>query len=179
MNNTEIEILLKKYKIKNHSIRDNGMVDVNGSVNISDKNFAKLPFTFGIVNGNFDCSNNSELITLEGSPYEVTDSFVCSACPKLESLNFAPKKIGMYFNCYSCESVQSLIGFNSTCVTLVIKCDYIKHGGISLLGVVRDVAFIEDNIPFKIIEKYINKPDDIFECQAELIEAGYEEYARL
>lgn len=59
----------------------------------------------------------------------------------------------------------------------------ITRGGLGLLLIENLQAIYELatrlSPPFQIIEKYLGRPDDIFECQAELIENGYEEFTVL
>ena len=43
------------------------LLDVDGDVDLSNKELGKLPFNFGKVSGYFDCSDN-QLETLEGAP---------------------------------------------------------------------------------------------------------------
>ena len=70
----EIKRLCQIYKIRNYSIRDNGLVDVNGSVDISRNALTGLPIKFGIVTGNFHCTHNW-LNTFEGFPISVGGIF--------------------------------------------------------------------------------------------------------
>ena len=95
------------------SISDNEtFVNCSGSISIYDEDLidGKLPFPFGKVNGNFDCSACTELISLEGAPKEVVGYFDCSNCPNLTSLEGAPKEVGSGFNCSYCENLKSLEG---------------------------------------------------------------------
>lgn len=64
---------------------------------------------------------------------------------------------------------------------------FYKEGGIGLIlipgvkeirGTFSNTTKISDG-PFAIIQKYAGRPGDIFECQTELIDAGYEEFAEL
>ena len=113
---SEIHKLCKKYGIKNYTI-NNGLVDVDGDVDLSAEN-SKLPIKFDNVNGSFYCHNN-QLTTLEGAPQLVGGDFYCSnnqlttleGCPeevggdfkcfrnKITSLKGGPKSVGGYFYC--------------------------------------------------------------------------------
>lgn len=95
MNRKEIEEWLIKYEIPNYTIHDNLMVDVHQSVWLHKKNLAFLPFEFGIVQGNFNCSGN-DLTSLEHCPKEVQSDFYCEA-NKLTSLEHCPKVICGHF----------------------------------------------------------------------------------
>ena len=95
------------------SISDNEtFVNCSGSISIYDEMLinGKFPFPFGKVDGNFDCSACTELISLEGAPKEVIGYFVCSDCPNLISLEGAPKEVGGGFSCSYCGELISLEG---------------------------------------------------------------------
>ena len=66
----KIESWLKEMNIKEYLINQNLTVDIFSNVNLSMKKLKKIPIKFGIINGNFDCSDN-ELTTLEGFPEKV------------------------------------------------------------------------------------------------------------
>ena len=123
----EIHLICKKYGIENYTI-NNGVVDVNGDVNLDDRGLTKIPLNFGVVSGNFWCSNN-QLTSLEGCPSHVGGDFWCSynkltsleGCPsrvggdfwcsnnKLTSLEGCPSRVGGYFRC-SNNKLTSLEG---------------------------------------------------------------------
>lgn len=197
----EIEEKLHVYKIENYTIRPDGSVDVDGSVDISFGEFTEFPIKFGRVNGDFECTkcvyltslvgapsyvggdficgHCYSLTSLVGAPSEVGDSFDCIYCPKLTSLEWAPLHVGKNFDCRCCSQLTSLIGHPAT-MTRGFFCDRenITTGGISLM-LTGCVSIFGPAGPFKIIAKYLGRPDDIFDCQMELIDAGYEAYAEL
>jgi hypothetical protein len=96
-NYRKIEKHLEELGIKNYKILENGLVNVNGDVNISRETLFEIPVQFGKVTGNFDCSNN-HILHLRGAPKEVGGNFNCSN-NIIESLKDAPEKIGGNFNC--------------------------------------------------------------------------------
>ena len=91
-----ISFLCDKYKIRNWSI-NNGLVDVNGYVILSDIGLDKLPINFGKVNGGFYCQNNN-LTTLKGSPRYVGGHFWCQD-NELTTLEEGPIEVGEDFKC--------------------------------------------------------------------------------
>lgn len=101
--------LCKKLDIKNYTINKNGTVDVNGDVNISNRDLTKIPIKFNIVYGNFDCSFN-KLETLFGSPKIIEGNFICSY-NSLKNLKYSPSFIGKDFNCTS-NNLISLYNIN-------------------------------------------------------------------
>ena len=94
----DIDAICYKYGIENYTI-NNGVVDVDGDVDLSYKGLTNLPLKFGVVTRYFDCSSN-KLISLEGSPREVGGIFNCNN-NLLKTLEFAPKYVGGDFNCGS------------------------------------------------------------------------------
>jgi hypothetical protein len=123
----KIEDWLENNTITNYTIHDDLTVDVYEDVWIT-KRRKKLPFQFGIVEGNF-FSSNMGLESLEGAPRIVTGLFRCSSNPitslkyspvevggdficnhtKITDLQFSPKTVGGFFDCGSCELI-SLFG---------------------------------------------------------------------
>jgi len=73
----EIENNLYKLGISDYIINKNYKVDVFEDVDISQKGLTKIPFKFGKIDGNFDCSFN-KLDNLVNSPDEVSGFFDCS-----------------------------------------------------------------------------------------------------
>jgi hypothetical protein len=104
--NEDIDQICKRYDIENYTIKD-GLVHVDGSVNLYNKGLTKLPLKFGEVSGYFDCSNN-QLTSLEGAPSRVGGNFTCWN-NQLTSLEGAPTRVGGSFNC-SYNQLTSLEG---------------------------------------------------------------------
>ena len=94
----EVAKICKRYGIENWSINKDGLVDVAGHVNLSYKGLTKSPLKFGIISGEFDCSNNY-LTTLEGAPQSV-GNFSCFS-NYLTTLEGAPQSVGESFYCHS------------------------------------------------------------------------------
>ena len=94
-----ISLICEKYNITNYTINDDGSIDVNGNVNLSDKGLTELPLTFNKVTGWFDCGRNN-LTTLKGSPRWVGGCFSCNK-NQLTSLEFSPDYVGGSFDCYT------------------------------------------------------------------------------
>jgi hypothetical protein len=94
-----ISLICEKYNIINYTVNDDGSIDVDGDVDLSDEGLTELPLSFNRVTGYFDCGGNI-LTTLKGSPRWVGDSFRCSY-NDLTSLKGCPRWIGGNFNCYN------------------------------------------------------------------------------
>jgi hypothetical protein len=88
--------ICRKYGIKNYTIK-NGIVDVEGNVDLSGIGLTHLPLKFGKVTGNFDCSRN-QLTSLEGSPIEVGGNFDCHK-NQLTTLVGGPERVIGGFDC--------------------------------------------------------------------------------
>ena len=108
---SEVAKICDKYDISNWTLNSDGLVDVDGDVNlygmISRESLVKLPLKFGEVTGHFTCNGN-KLTTLEGAPHTIGGFLSCEN-NQLTSLEFAPKSVGRYFTCHS-NSIRSFEG---------------------------------------------------------------------
>jgi len=102
----EIHEICKKYKIENYTI-NNGIVDVDGDVDLSFKKLSKLPLHFGVIDGGFTCSHN-KLTSLDGAPNKVNGDFDCRN-NQLKSIEGAPNEVNGSFWC-SDNQLKSLEG---------------------------------------------------------------------
>lgn len=89
---SKIKGWLDSMLIENYTINENLTVDVKGDVNIANADLWEMPFKFGRVTGDFNCSHN-RLITLKGCPDYVGEDFDCSY-NILQTLLHTPKYIG-------------------------------------------------------------------------------------
>ena len=87
----DIEDWLYKNAIKNYSIRPDGIVDVDGNVDLIRYSGSMLPVQFGTVTGRF-FAGSSDLTSLKGCPLSVGGYFSCSDTDIL-SLEHAPQSI--------------------------------------------------------------------------------------
>ena len=131
-----IEEICEKYEIINYTIKDDGTVDVDGSVYLDYCNLTELPLKFGTVTGWFNCSRNL-LTTLEGSPKVVYGSFTCNN-NQLTSLEGGPENVGFKFVC-SMNKLTTLKG----CPKSIGK-DFICHNNRLV-----NIDFIPDSIKGK------------------------------
>ena len=93
----QVKIILDNLEIKNYTINKDLTVDVTGDVIIDHKALKVIPVQFGVVTGNFICSNN-ELTTLQGGPTKVGGYFNCDN-NKLTTLEGGPTEVGESFYC--------------------------------------------------------------------------------
>lgn len=126
---------------------------------------------------------------MKGLPTAIFGNTSLYYLTNVTSLEFMPK--------YNCESgdwcqlpsrLTSLVGIADRITTagksLFVETHGIKEGGIGILLIdgiqeIKGVAGRPVSKPFEIISKYLSQPDSIFECQTELIDAGFAEYAIL
>ena len=100
--------------IKNYTINSKGEIDVDGSVDLTYRDFKELPYKFGVVLYDFELKLNDNLISLKNCPDCVHGFFTCRGCTSLDSLEGCPKEVGKLFWCSGCkreftkEDVQSL-----------------------------------------------------------------------
>ena len=81
MTKEEIHNILFKLGIKKYSIRTDNMVNVYQDVVLI--NIDKIPVNFNYVGGNFYCSDNNQLTSLDGAPNNVGGDFYCYDNPNL------------------------------------------------------------------------------------------------
>lgn len=105
----QVQYIIKKYRVKlsSFTVREDGLLDVRGSVQITGNNIYKLPLKFGNVTDDFYCKSNG-LKTLTGAPTFVGGSFDCSD-NELTSLKYSPDCVGGSYFCQE-NSLSSLKG---------------------------------------------------------------------
>jgi len=97
LNESNIHDVCREYGITNYTINDDGSIDGDGDVYLSNSNLTKLPLNFNHISGDFNCQVN-KLTSLEGAPKEVDGDFYCDE-NQLISLKGAPLSVGGVFNC--------------------------------------------------------------------------------
>jgi hypothetical protein len=109
MNKTEIVAICKQLRIENYIINDDGTIDVDGDVDLSndEHEFTELPLSFNIIRGSFNISGLG-LTTLLGCPKIVCGDFICKY-NLLSTLEHSPTDV---WNNYRVEnnSLTSLVG---------------------------------------------------------------------
>ncbi len=115
----DLKIKPEDFGINNYDFDKDGFLNVSDSINISFTKLKKIPFKFGKVGRDFDCSVN-KLTSLEGAPQKVGGDFDCIA-NELTSLEGAPKEVGGSFYCNynkltSLEGAPKEVGGNFNCI---------------------------------------------------------------
>jgi len=126
-NEQEIKDLCSEYEIKNYQIRDDGSIDVDGDVDLTDRlgDLKQLPLNFNEVRGCFKCGANN-LTTLEGCPEKVSRYFSCGY-NKLTSLEHSPKIVEGIFICIRNKYITSLEGLENTYITGELNVRYCEN----------------------------------------------------
>ncbi len=175
---------------------------VDGDFYCSDNKLTSLEGAPSSVGGYFVCSRN-KLTSLKGGPTSVGGYFNCYN-NKLTSLKGGPTKVGGDYFCSknkitSLEGVASSIGGDFYCTRNRLTSLHNIHKQIKHIGghaefqqnpikthvlglllidglteVLLDKRYVED-----IINKHLKGDRDVFACQEELIEAGFEDFAKL
>jgi len=157
--------ICRKYNIKNWSINSEGLVDVNGIVNLQSERLTKLPLSFGYVSGNFSCGEN-KLTSLEGCPREVGGNFDCQS-NKLNSLKGSPQVVRGDFYCTyneltSLEGGPHTVGGGFSCVynkltSLRFAPDEVEGGVFVLPNPISDIPkkyLTQEHLEFIVKEQY-------------------------
>jgi hypothetical protein len=126
------EAWLKEMWIKNYTINDDLTVDVNGPVDLYEKELTSIPVQFCKVTGWFNCSRN-QLTSLVGAPKKVGKSFHCFF-NQLTSLAGAPHTVLGWFDCtrnlgaFTEEDVRTVCRVGGAIITDVTTLEEISHG---------------------------------------------------
>jgi hypothetical protein len=178
MTHDEIRAWLDSLDIKNYTIHENGVVDVDGTVPMGRFRGGTFPVQFGVVKEHFGCGTS--LTSLRGSPQSVGGGFSCNDA-KITSLMGAPKWVGGLFNCYATE-ITSLHNVHKQIYHIGgwFYCDdHVTHLlGLLLIDGITGFDIDSDGPIDKIFNKYVGT-GDIISAQDELIDAGFIEQARL
>lgn len=191
----EIEVWLLKFGISNFDISEDNLVNCNGDVDLSHKEITSIPVKFNIVKGNFSCSF-TPLTSLAGCPTHVYRSFSCTRT-KITSLEHCPKITGEYFDCMNTSTLISFENIDDFIdhigIALIFDAKFLKTGGISLLLIPGMPTFIGEPVismnksrgvkALAIIHEHWMSQQvvntKVFNCQEELMEKGYDDYALL
>ena len=168
----EIEKICKKYGIENYTIVD-GLVNVDGNVDLSYSDLNELPLRFGRVTGDFFCSSNN-LTTLKGCPLYVSGNFVCRD-NDLTNLKYSPLEVGGGdYYCYNNKYLKTLRGLE--------ECFFMKEIDCSRTPV-RELFYLFGNKEWSCAD--VNRLNDLIdefnidELNEWLIEEGHEPVKKL
>ena len=103
-----IEEICQKYQISNYTINDDGSIDVDGNVSLSNYVLDKMPLKFNKVVGHFVIAFLG-IKTLEGCPEYVGGDFIINL-NNILNLKGCPKRIDGSFDCSNNNYLTSLEG---------------------------------------------------------------------
>jgi hypothetical protein len=138
---------------------------IGHSCNFSQTSIKTLEHLPKVINGDLNITNLPELESMDGVPDIVMGDFFCYDVPKLKKFKF-PKEIHgvITFITGPLDSRENILAQN-----------YLDVFKIKTL---RGINFSYSKEVTKIFNKYYRNGRDIIGCQDELIEAGFEEFAR-
>ena len=167
----EIKDICEKYNIKNYTIVD-GLVNVNGDVDLSYKKLTEIPLRFGRVTGYFDCGNN-KLTTLKGSPLYVSGHFYCSD-NNLTNLKYSPIEVGGDYYCGFNNNLKTLRGLEECFFMKNIGCFRTPVSELFSLFVDKEWSCADVNRLNDLIDEF-----SITELNEWLVEEGYQPVKKL
>jgi len=97
--NSIIKEWLENHSVRNYFLRDDGIIDIVGAINLDSKHLKDFPdyIKFGNVTGFFSVSDN-EFTNMKGFPDVVEGSFYCSS-NKIINIDDMPLIKGSFGNC--------------------------------------------------------------------------------
>ena len=133
------------------------------------------------IDGNFNCSNNN-LTSLKGGPTSVSGYYYCyenkltslEGLPSsMDSLSISNNKLTTLHNIHKIiKRMNGAANFSGNPIETHVL-------GLLLIDGLEKVWF-DDNWPLvRIINKHLEGERDVFACQEELIENGFEAFAQL
>ena len=141
-----------------------GLPDVSGELYLANCGLTSLIGCPEKVN-DFSCAGNP-ITSLEGCPKHIENDFVAHDC-KITNLHNIHKHI-------------NFIGSSSIVSDLDLRNNPIKSHVLGVLKIKGKFSLQLSNTKVKkIINKYLRGNQNMLECQQELIDAGFEEFAQL
>ena len=169
---------MRSYNDLNHNY-------TGGNLDIRTNNLNSLESCPKVITGVFDCDNN-KLSNLIGGPERVDGIYYCQY-NQLTSLVGCASHIGGTLFLNGNTKITSLVGIHKiikSCSSILFNHEPITEGGIGLILIDRlqDLPYIYglSHNPFSIINSYLGSgTKGMMACRKELIENGYEQYAKL
>lgn len=155
--------------------------------NFSESNLTSLEGSPKHVTEDFTCNDNC-LKSLVGGPEYVGAEFYCFN-NHLTSLEGVPSYIGGEFMCHN-NNLTSLHNIHKQIKHIGVVADFQQNPikscvlGLLLIEGLEQVLIDDDSWmgeePLQdILNRHLDNGKDVFACQEELIEAGFDEYAQL
>ncbi len=148
---THIKHACHIFDIRKYTINENESIDVEGDVDLSDKNLDEIPLNFNMVSGDFNIDGN-DLTDLKGSPKSVGGSFGCAE-NKLESLKYGPISVGGDFYCEH----NNLLGLTYCPKSIGGNIHCSSNSLIDFIGIpeyFNNFLFVDDNPVYSIYKLF-------------------------
>ena len=146
--------------------------------NFLNGKFMRVP---DVVQGDFYAGRARGLTSLENGPSRVSGYYSCSQ-NNVTSLSGAKVNVGLEFYCYENQLTELHDVHKHVLSCSVFDCtiNKIKHNILGLL-LINGLTQVDGDSPaFRIIQKWLGQGKSaIFRCQKDLIDKGFEEYAKL
>jgi len=163
---------------------DGGPINVGNTYSCGNNQLISLRGAPRIINGDFYCYNN-KLTSLEGCARRIRGSLYCDKNKLLTSLEGGPLFVGDHVYFHGCTNLISLqnvhLHFPRVCGTFYLDKTGYKTSVLGFLLIRSLKGVILDNLMVtNILNEYIEARNrNILACALELIEAGYDEQAKL
>lgn len=153
----EIIKLCTQYNITKYTINDDYSIDVDGHVDLANKELTKIPIKFNKVTGYFSCVGN-QLVDLENAPRRVERNFMCQHqyYGSFISLKGAPEYVGFRFDFNDNENLKDFTDF-PTYVGATIDA---KSTGLYSFDCIPESAkvIIDEDTPLFAILRCVSSP---------------------
>ena len=153
-----------------------------GNFRCSKKSLTSLEGAPRIVtSGGFQCAEN-RLTSLKGGPTSVSALFSCCE-NRITSLEGAPYFVGGSFYCHN-NKLTSLHNIHKQIKHIGAIANFVSNPiiscvlGLLLIDGLKEI-FLDNQKVQVIMYKHLHGGRDIFACQEELIENGFEDFAQL
>jgi hypothetical protein len=161
---------------------EDGPVKINGFYECSENKLISFKGMPSRINGDLSCSNNL-LTSFEGCAQTIGGSLYSFNNKLLTSLNGGPSFVGKNVYLEGCTKLTSIMNIHLHFPEVHGLFDFTKTGVkehmLGLLRVRGLRSIILDDVRLGgILRKYLNG-GDLLACALELVEAGYEEQAKL
>ena len=154
----EIIKLCKEYNITKYTINDDYSIDVDGHVDLANKNLTKIPIRFNKVTGYFSCVGN-QLVDLENAPRRVERNFMCQHQYQgsFISLKGAPDYVGFRFDFNDNENLKDFTDF-PTYVGVTIDAKSTGLYSFDCIPVSVTKVIIDEDTPLFVILRCVSSP---------------------
>jgi hypothetical protein len=163
---------------------EGGPIKVGSDYSCCNNKLISLKGAPRVVDGDFYCSNN-KLTSLKGCPRIIGGGFYCEKNKLLTSLEGGPRYVGDHVDFHGCTNLISLqnvhLHFPKVDGKFYLGKTGHKTSVLGFLLIQQLEGVVLDNLgAAAILNKYIETRNrDLLACALELVDAGYEDEAKL